>query len=470
MKKYLFNFALLAMLLEGTMQIRAQITGLNYNAEGDYYEISSSADMEILSKYVRAYKGNTCAGCTIKVIVDSIALSDNFVMIGKGNASSQDFEKRPFSGVFDGQGAAISWGKKKFSTPSHALFAYLLGGTVKNVRLYVNFEGGANALSGLVLNNYGGTISDCVVNGSIEGNIGVAGIVYSNGYMTKDDENTYGTISNCVSNVHLKGSQKIGGIVNSNYGEVINCVNNGVFECGSGYVGGIAADNHSSGTISYCRNENPVISTNYQNTGGIVGSNAGTVEYCENFAFVESTDYFTGGIVGLNSGGLVNHCTNSKDVRATNTQVGGIVGANWNGMISDCLMTSGSVSGNSYVGAIVGQNRSILSENYYYEEVTVSDNTDSYFQTQPRGRGSVAGDPPIDVTEQTVNGVTYYNGAVLYQPEDKTAIGRVASQVSDNDAPIYTLQGFRVAPGSLQGRKGLFIKRSNGRKSVVKRH
>lgn len=127
-----------------------------------------------------------------------------------------------FQGVFDGgyhviYGAGGTPTTYEESTGYHALFYKVSGGTVKNVTLIGEVEGGVPA--GLVSQNDHGAILNCMVNCQVMGGAtkgGAGGIVY---------ENYGGTIANCVSLGHTSAGGGAGGIVlsNSGGGKVSNC-------------------------------------------------------------------------------------------------------------------------------------------------------------------------------------------------------------------------------------------------------
>ncbi len=87
--------------IDVTVEGFPKITGLNFNSDGEYYEISSVADLQALATYVS--QNHDCAGLTFK-LTDNIDLTDADFTAIEG-----------FSGTFDGNGKLITTNKAIFS-------------------------------------------------------------------------------------------------------------------------------------------------------------------------------------------------------------------------------------------------------------------------------------------------------------------------------------------------------------------
>ena len=188
---------------------------------------------------------------------DITASGTNWVAIGTGS----------YYGTFDGGGHTIS-GLANSGTPTCAgLFGTVdLGGVVRNVRLEgVTFH--AKWYAGGIAGMNFGTVSNCCVSGSVQGELYAAG-----------------------------------GVVGNNHnGMVANCYNTGAVAVTSetnSWSGGVVGDNNA-GTVTNCHSTGRV-------TGGFV----------------------QGGVVGLNTGGKVanSYCPESLGVEAIGRGSGSVVG------------------------------------------------------------------------------------------------------------------------------------------------
>ena len=166
----------------------------------------------------------------------------------------------PFSGVFDGNGHAIS----NFSSNT-GLFRYVRGSDaeIKNLGLIEpNVDAGtSDCVGSLVANLENGAISNCYVEGgSVAGDWYVGCLVGWNS----------GTITNCYSTGSVSGEKYVGGLVGRNSGTITNCYASGSV-IGNRDVGGLAGLNYS-GTITNCYSTGTVTGTGLY-VGGLVGDN-----------------------------------------------------------------------------------------------------------------------------------------------------------------------------------------------------
>ncbi|MHC4110665.1 MAG: GLUG motif-containing protein, partial [Planctomycetota bacterium] len=323
------------------------------------------------------------------------------------------YDKKPFTGVFDGNGHAIS----NFTYDSNgvdakglfgyindlnaevknlglidpdvdegtgnyvgSLVGYLRGGTVTSCYVEGGSVSGYRDVGGLVGFNRDGTITDSYAGGNVTGNSGVGGLVGENWYGTI--KNCYvkgsvlgglcvgglvgsqsgGTITNCYSTCSVSGYEDIGGLVGlSDENTITNCYS---FGCVSGNesVGGLVGySGHWSSegdTITNCSATGSVVGDKC--VGGLVGYNYSTINSCYSTANVFGGSS-VGGLVGYNFD-TITKCYSTGSVVGNET-VGGLVGNNRNGTITNSYST-GSVTGTNYVGGLVGNNRATISYCY----------------------------------------------------------------------------------------------------------
>jgi hypothetical protein len=140
------------------------------------------------------------------------------------------------------------------------------------------------------ISGYGSpNLVDCTNSGRIIGYDGVGGY---NGYTTG------GSISNCVNQMTVSGDINVGGLSGKLRGEglVSNCRNKGTVS-GREKVGGIAGAYTFDGEIMNCNNEGNVFGTYY--VGGIAGYlSIGRMENCNNYGEVKGR-YGVGGVLGM---------------------------------------------------------------------------------------------------------------------------------------------------------------------------
>ena len=179
-----------------------------------------------------------------------------FRIIGAGRyeslrrPDSYRLEGAPFTGVFDGNGHAISQ-----PTIVGRDFLGLFGlvespAEIRDLAIVdVNVVGSYNHVGGLVGSNgfhgfsAGGLITDCSISGVVVGEGGsVGGLVgYNNG-----------SITDCYSTGSVSGDYLVGGLVGANGGSITNCYSTASVK-GQDTTGGLAGSNgweYSGGTIS----------------------------------------------------------------------------------------------------------------------------------------------------------------------------------------------------------------------------
>ena len=247
--------------------------------------------------------------------LDSWSRGKTVVLSADLDLSDVEFSSIPtFGGTFDGQGYTISGLTITGSGNVRGLFRYLQsGGVVQNVSLEVTIEPTdlQDSLGGLVGNNRG-SVRNCTVTGSIQGETNIGGIIGVN--------ESSGKISNSTFSGSVTGEHYVGGIAGQNLGSILQCVNQGKINTVA--VEG-EADLEDLDSRPLNSTENLPACTDI---GGITGFSTGVLQSCKNTGPVgyEHVGYNVGGIAGRQSGYL-NGCTN-QGVILGRKDVGGIAG------------------------------------------------------------------------------------------------------------------------------------------------
>ena len=247
--------------------------------------------------------------------LDSWSRGKTVVLSADLDLSDVEFSSIPtFGGTFDGQGYTISGLPITGSVNVRGLFRYLQsGGVVQNVSLEVTIEPTdlQDSLGGLVGNNRG-SVRNCTVTGSIQGETNIGGIIGVN--------ESSGKIINSTFSGSVTGEHYVGGIAGQNLGSILQCVNQGKINTVA--VEG-EADLEDLDSRPLNSTENLPACTDI---GGITGFSTGVLQSCKNTGPVgyEHVGYNVGGIAGRQSGYL-NGCTN-QGVILGRKDVGGIAG------------------------------------------------------------------------------------------------------------------------------------------------
>ena len=247
--------------------------------------------------------------------LDSWSRGKTVVLSADLDLSDVEFSSIPtFGGTFDGQGYTISGLTITGSGNVRGLFRYLQsGGVVQNVSLEVTIEPTdlQDSLGGLVGNNCG-SVRNCAVTGSIQGETNIGGIIGVN--------ESSGKIINSTFSGSVTGEHYVGGIAGQNLGSILQCVNQGKINTVA--VEG-EADLEDLDSRPLNSTENLPACTDI---GGITGFSTGVLQSCKNTGPVgyEHVGYNVGGIAGRQSGYL-NGCTN-QGVILGRKDVGGIAG------------------------------------------------------------------------------------------------------------------------------------------------
>ena len=182
----------------------------------------------------------------------------------------------PFSGIFDGNGHAISNFKlENLASDNSGLFGFIGKGAVvknlgmKDVDITADTSTPVVANIGAITGNNAGLIQNCYVTGSVTATHVVGGI--TGGEQT-------GTIQNCYVTAAITGTiGTVGGIAAFNDGGTIqNCYSTGNLNS-QDLIGGITGANNSGGIIQNCYASGNILSDGID-VGGLVGKNAGTIQ------------------------------------------------------------------------------------------------------------------------------------------------------------------------------------------------
>jgi len=173
------------------------------------------------------------------------------------------FDGTPFSGVFDGNGHAISHvrivGRDYLGLFGQLGWGFLPGGEVRALRVVdVRITGSGNYVAGLAGINRG-TTTHCSSSGIVSAIDSVGGLVGANA----------GTVTGCYSTGAVRGRETVGGLVGHNEGSVTHCYSIATVSGTGENVGGLVGLN-IAGTIARCYSVGVVRSEGQ--AGGLVGT------------------------------------------------------------------------------------------------------------------------------------------------------------------------------------------------------
>jgi hypothetical protein len=228
-------------------------------------------------------------------------------------------DKHAFSGVFDGNGHAISGFTYTAESGEYiGVFGNIsAAGRVENVSLVDVNVIGRNYVGGLVGNN-SGTISNCSSTGAVSGSYELGGLVGYNGS---------GTLTGCYATGSVSGYSFVGGLVGYNtWGTVSYCYSTGIVSGGynSDYVGGLVGENSDNSNVTNC-----------YAAGEVAG------------------DYDVGGLVGMNDHSTITRCYSSGSVSGY-MYIGGLLGWNYSGTTADSFWDT-DTSGQSWSAGGTGK-------------------------------------------------------------------------------------------------------------------
>ncbi len=394
-------------------------------------------DLETLERFRDAVNsGNSYEGMYVKLAAD-IDLSETYgADIGGEEVSWTPIGSSgaPFKGTFDGGDFAISG-------------------------LHINSDADYQGFFGYL--GSGGTIQSLTVSGTVSGRYQVAGIV---------GDNYGGSVINCVNRCTVTGETFAGGIAGGNAGNetltstVQGCVNYGTITCtkaSDGNAGGIVGSNSGSNIwIDGCTNYGAVVGasdTTYGYIGGIAGMNYGTVTNCVNEQSAQVTGgelYSIGGIVGYNYSEITN-CYNLGTLSVADgveaAYVGGIAGLSYQkGYPNETSAPSRIENCYSYTGNVVAgaQENSVFGSYYLADTETAETNGVTGKTAAQFASGEVAyllqggqadagtGNIP-QVWGQTLSADTPDTSPVLTADESK-GVYKVAFMTAGEQEEVYT--------------------------------
>ncbi len=278
----------------------------------------------------------------------------------------------PFKGFFDGRGHVIrNLTVNRRNQSNVGLFGFIDSvGKVANLRLEGCKVAGKINVGGLVGSNNRGSIINCMVTGTVEGDYKIGGMLgKSSGFITNSyskanvfgnchvgglsGENCGGVLIGCFAAGGVIGEDCVGGLLGMNYGLVETSYAAGSVK-GSWWCGGLIGQNFK-GTVSQCHATGTV--EGEWDTGGLVGENFNsTIVQCRANGSVNG-NFQSGGLVGNNdSRGQITRSYASGSVSASGDYTGGLSGDNVEGgRIAQCYST-GPVAGGVWTGGLVGYN------------------------------------------------------------------------------------------------------------------
>jgi uncharacterized protein (TIGR03382 family) len=191
-----------------------------------------------------------------------------------------------YAGVFNGNEHTLTLTCADTAKNNIALFRMIdKEGVVKNLKLFVDFEGGSN-VAGVAVHNYG-RIENIAVDGNIQASSGNSGgIVAYNGRAVTGGMPFISTpeILHCVNKADVRVSGYAGGIAGSFVGKMIGCGNEGDIIGSGGYLGGLIGDV----LIADKQEKQPIIISDCYNAG--------------NVSTTSDTSAYIGGLIGWNFG------------------------------------------------------------------------------------------------------------------------------------------------------------------------
>jgi filamentous hemagglutinin family protein len=390
------------------VRINAPITatgmraGLNLNFGGDYRIDTTQGASVTLSGANASLAMNGQAYTLIHSMSDLEAIDDTggiaagrYALAGNLDASGKTYSNTvvsKLSGTLAGLGHTISnltilepVHNDYVQTPTGLIGTAQVGSAIRDIGLVGVDVSGYGRVGGLVGENFGGSISQAFVTGTVQGVVNVGGMVGYNGStfdpVTFEPISGNGIISDSYSTAAVMGSSRytgangtfgyIGGLVGRNQGDTykilrssasgnVSAFNDPASGALNGNIGGLVggningtiADSHATGKVSVSDNTNGV--------GGLTGTSGGTGVIANSYATgdVSGGSYNIGGLAGVNSGRIVDSYA-SGNVTGTNRDaynVGGLVGDNNGGTISNSHASGNVTIAGGTAGGLVGRN------------------------------------------------------------------------------------------------------------------
>ena len=224
-------------------------------SSGIPYLIIYPSQLDLLAKMVNGtdgYTANDFQGKHFKlgndITYSTTGLGENesnYTAIGDGNS-------KYFQGTFDGDGKTISGIRIYTTDNSQGLFGYVYCGTVKNVILANSIIAGGDQVGGIVGNNSGAIVTNCIVESSVTINAGKSVAFHHGGIVGRNT----GTVSGCisaatVSNNGYSNCNCYGGIVGYSTSTVMNCLYTGTTVTANSYYGSVVGRSDYTLTNNY---------------------------------------------------------------------------------------------------------------------------------------------------------------------------------------------------------------------------
>ena len=211
----------------------------------------------------------------------NITLDKNIDLTGKDWTPIGTNYDNSYKGTFDGGGHTITGLTVTTYDKYAGLFGWLnSAGTVKNVVMEgVQIQITNNHSSGFaggVVGNSWGTIENCSVSGSVNGEVYVGGVV---------GKQTSGSMTGCSSSATVKGTVNVGGVAGESWGSMTACYATGnvIIEMApnKNIAGGSLVGMNAGSSLLACYATGNVTSTGsstgYVHIGGFLGNNYANV-------------------------------------------------------------------------------------------------------------------------------------------------------------------------------------------------
>ena len=245
---------------------------LGYTIESDgSYTVTSADGLMNIAELVNGGKSDI-----------NITLDTDIDLTGKDWTPIGTNYDNSYKGTFDGGGHTITGLTVTTYDKYAGLFGWLnSAGTVKNVvmegvQITNNHSSG---FAGGVVGNSWGTIENCSVSGSVNGEVYVGGVV---------GKQTSGSMTGCSSSATVKGTVNVGGVAGESWGSMTACYATGnvIIEMDpkKNIAGGSLVGMNAGSSLLACYATGNVTSTGSStgnvHIGGFLGNNYTTVTAC----------------------------------------------------------------------------------------------------------------------------------------------------------------------------------------------
>lgn len=240
------------------------------NAVSGVIEINSAEELAGIASAVN--NGTTYEGVTLKLMYNIDLNGNAWTPIGDSSRKVSE-NTHKFMGTFDGNGKYIIGLTNSGYTPSstmeenddldtygYGLFGYTENATIKDLTITVNINTDATALKGdsvgaIVGYAKGGlNLSNCVVNGTVNGGFDAVGGLVGRAYYSTTANPVI--IENCTNNANVSAMSKVAGVLgfitHLEECEITSCINNGnITSTGANLGSDGKKDAYVSGIVNY---------------------------------------------------------------------------------------------------------------------------------------------------------------------------------------------------------------------------